>query len=56
MAEPEPDSDEPNSEPFAAKVGVAAILKVAAEHDFALRRVRRRPISLAEEFYKMVEV
>jgi ABC-2 type transport system ATP-binding protein len=51
---PEPDAD--STEPFAAKVGVAAILKVAAEHDFALRRVRRRPISLAEEFYKMVEV
>ncbi len=43
-------------EPFAAKVGVEAILKVAVAHDFALRRVRRRPVSLAEEFYKMVEV
>jgi ABC-2 type transport system ATP-binding protein len=48
---PAPDA----AEPFAAKVGVAAIMKVAVENDFALRRVRRRPISLAEEFYKMVE-
>lgn len=44
------------SEPFAAKVGVEAILRVAVAQDFALRRVRRRPVSLAEEFYKMVEV
>ena len=32
----------PDVEPFAAS-------------DFALRRVRRRPVSLADEFYKMVE-
>ena len=42
-------------EPYAAARGVAAILKVAAASDFALRRVRRRPVSLADEFYKMVE-
>jgi ABC-2 type transport system ATP-binding protein len=42
-------------EPFAARLGVEAILKVAVAADFALRRVRRRPVSLAEEFYKMVE-
>ena len=36
-------------------VGVAAILRMAADHDYALRRVRRRPVTLAEEFYKMVE-
>jgi len=35
--------------------GVNAILGVAASHDYALRRLRRRPVSLAEEFYKMVE-
>lgn len=42
--------------PFNAQMGVNAILKVAVANDFALRRVRRRPLSLAEEFYKMVEV
>ncbi len=36
-------------------VGVNAILKVAADTGFALRRVRRRPLSLADEFYRMVE-
>ncbi len=45
----------PAVEYFSAKVGVDAILKVAVASDFALRRVRRRPVSLAEEFYKMVE-
>lgn len=42
-------------EPFSARLGVEAILRVAAAADFAPRRVRRRPVSLAEEFYKMVE-
>ncbi len=36
-------------------VGTGAILKVAAKADFALRRLRRRPITLADEFYRMVE-
>lgn len=40
---------------WAPSIGVNAILKVAAENDFALRRLRRRPVTLAEEFYKMVE-
>lgn len=40
---------------YTAKIGVNAILKVAVASDFALRRVRRRPVSLADEFYKMVE-
>ncbi|MFT5233956.1 MAG: ABC-2 type transport system ATP-binding protein [Candidatus Krumholzibacteriia bacterium] len=40
---------------FDTAAGVKAILGVAAKHDFALRRVRRRPVSLAEEFYRMVE-
>ena len=41
--------------PLAPAMGVEAILRVAATSDFALRRVRRRPVTLAEEFYKMVE-
>jgi len=45
----------PDGEPFAASVGVEAILRVAAASDFALRRLRRRPVSLADEFYEMVE-
>ena len=36
-------------------VGVNAIMGVAAATRFALRRLRRRPVSLAEEFYRMVE-
>ncbi len=35
--------------------GVKAILGVAIAHDYALRRLRRRPVTLAEEFYRMVE-
>ena len=35
--------------------GVKAILGVAARHGYATRRLRRRPITLAEEFYRMVE-
>ena len=38
-----------------AAAGVDAILGVAVAADYALRRVRRRPVSLAEEFYRMVE-
>ncbi len=38
-----------------ASVGVNAILGVAAGCGYALRRLRRRPVSLAEEFYRMVE-
>lgn len=41
--------------PFPAAAGVKAILSVASDCGYALRRVRRRPVSLAEEFYKMVE-
>jgi len=43
------------SVPFPAAAGVKAILSVAAETEYGLRRVRRRPVSLADEFYKMVE-
>ena len=43
-------SDQPSSGD-----GVEAILSVARQTDFALRRLRRRPISLADEFYRMVE-
>jgi len=35
--------------------GVNAILGVAAASDYALRRLRRRPLSLADEFYDLVE-
>jgi len=35
---------------FETAAGVKAILGVAVENNFALRRVRRRPVSLAEEF------
>ncbi len=35
--------------------GVNAILGVAAAQDYALRRLRRRPMSLTDEFYRMVE-
>ena len=35
--------------------GVNAILQTAAEADYALRRLRRRPVSLADEFYDLVE-
>ena len=38
-----------------AAAGVNAILGVAVAHEFALRRLRRRPVSLAEEFYRLVE-
>jgi len=41
--------------PFPAAAGVSAILKVASDTGYSLRRVRRRPVSLADEFYKMVE-
>jgi ABC-2 type transport system ATP-binding protein len=40
---------------FDTGAGVKAILGVAAAHDYALRRLRRRPVTLAEEFYRMVE-
>ncbi|HPF71784.1 MAG TPA: ABC transporter ATP-binding protein [Candidatus Krumholzibacteria bacterium] len=38
-----------------AAAGVNAVLGVALQTGFALRRLRRRPVSLAEEFYSMVE-
>jgi len=38
-----------------AAAGVNAILTVAEAQDYALRRLRRRPVSLADEFYEMVE-
>ena len=47
--------DEAGAEGFDTAVGVNAILGVASRNDFALRRLRRQPISLADEFYKMVE-
>jgi ABC-2 type transport system ATP-binding protein len=42
-------------EGFDTAAGVNAILTVAAANDYALRRLRRRPVSLADEFYRMVE-
>jgi len=42
-------------EGFDTTAGVNAILGVAAAHNYALRRLRRRPVTLAEEFYRMVE-
>jgi len=42
-------------EGFPSAAGVEAILRVAAEHGHSLRRVRRRPVTLAEEFYRLVE-
>jgi len=40
---------------FDTAAGVNAILSVATANDYALRRLRRRPVSLADEFYRMVE-
>jgi hypothetical protein len=40
---------------WSATAGVNAVLQVAVDTGFALRRLRRRPVSLAEEFYRMVE-
>ncbi len=40
---------------FDTAAGTGAILKVAVATGFALRRLRRRPVTLAEEFYRMVE-
>jgi len=40
---------------FDTAAGVKAILGVATDTDYALRRLRRRPVTLAEEFYRMVE-
>jgi ABC-2 type transport system ATP-binding protein len=40
---------------FDTAAGVRAILDVARRRDFALRRLRRRPVTLADEFYRMVE-
>jgi ABC-2 type transport system ATP-binding protein len=45
----------PSESHFSTTVGVNAILKVAADTDFGLRRVRRQPVSLTDQFYKMVE-
>ncbi len=42
-------------EGFDTAAGVKAILGVAAANNYALRRLRRRPVTLAEEFYRMVE-
>jgi ABC-2 type transport system ATP-binding protein len=44
-----------DSEGWDAAAGVNAILSVAARNDYALRRLRRRPVSLADEFYELVE-
>jgi len=46
---------EVGDEGFDTAAGVNAILGVAAANDYALRRLRRRPVSLADEFYSMVE-
>jgi len=43
------------AEGYDTAAGVKAVLGVAAERDYALRRLRRRPVTLAEEFYRMVE-
>lgn len=40
---------------FDTGVGVNAILGVALKCDYSLRRLRRRPVTLTEEFYRMVE-
>ncbi len=40
---------------FDPAAGTGAILEVAAATGFALRRLRRRPVTLAEEFYTLVE-
>lgn len=50
-----PDGRSDASAGYDTGAGVNAILKVAADTEFALRRVRRRPLSLADEFYRMVE-
>jgi ABC-2 type transport system ATP-binding protein len=42
-------------EGYDTAAGVKAILGVAAETGYATRRLRRRPVTLAEEFYRMVE-
>ncbi len=47
--------DDTGDKGFDTVAGVNAILGVASAHDYALRRLRRRPVSLAEEFYRMVE-
>ncbi len=39
----------------ATSLGVRRILQVADEHEFSLRRLRRRPVSLADEFYELVQ-
>lgn len=44
-----------SDEGYDTAAGVKAILGVAAECDYATRRLRRRPVTLAEEFYRMVE-
>ncbi len=36
-------------------LGVNRILQVAAKHEYSLRRLRRRPISLADEFFELVQ-
>ena len=43
------------AEALTPAMGVNAILRVAADNDYALRRLRRRPVTLAEEFYRLVE-
>ena len=48
-----PEKDEQGG--YRAEVGTGAILEIAAETGFALRRLRRRPVTLAEEFYHLVE-
>jgi ABC-2 type transport system ATP-binding protein len=47
--------EEVAEEGFDTAAGVNAILGVATANDYALRRLRRRPVSLADEFYRMVE-
>ena len=47
--------DPSGNEGYDTAAGVNAILGVAKANDYALRRLRRRPVSLADEFYSMVE-
>jgi len=48
-------AEETGEDGYSPTAGVDAILAVANGHDYALRRLRRRPVSLADEFYRMVE-
>ncbi len=55
LARLEGGASAPGTDGYDTAAGVNAILAVAAANDYALRRLRRRPVSLADEFYSMVE-